>query len=116
MKFLKSKYAIGIGGAAICSLLVWAFLPRSDDIPQSTSPTDALIPATDSYATPAITSGIQQPRHVPVADAALADDKEVLGILVGSRACAYYLAAFHAESAHIVNDVIDEVPVTLTYC
>jgi hypothetical protein len=107
---------MGIGIAAVCSSIAWAFWLRSDDVPQSTFPDAALIPATDSYATPAITSGIQQPRHVSVSEATLADDAEVLGILIGDRACAYNLSAFHEESAHIVNDVIEELPVTVTYC
>jgi hypothetical protein len=49
-------------------------------------------------------------------EAALAGSEEVLGIEVGGRARAYRLGAFRFPARHIVNDLIEGVPVSVAYC
>lgn len=46
----------------------------------------------------------------------LGDDEAVLGVVVGGRARAYRLGAFLDRSRHVVNDVVGDVPVTVSYC
>ena len=62
---------------------------------------DLFLPATDPKTVPA-----QAARHVRPTD-------EVFGVVVGGRARAYpiYMIAYH----HVVNDVIQGIPVAITY-
>jgi hypothetical protein len=61
--------------------------------------------------------GIQQPPTHPAAAASLHDDEEVLGIVAGGRSRAYRVSAMaRGPEEHIVNDVLAEVPITVTYC
>jgi hypothetical protein len=53
---------------------------------------------------------------VQAADAELADDAQVIGIVAGSKSRAYFLDAMRTMSGHVINDLVDDVPVTLTYC
>jgi len=67
-------------------------------------------------ATPFLAPGIERPQLVAAADAALADDDDVIGVVVNNRPRAYRLKALTATYSHVVNDLIDKVPVTVTYC
>jgi hypothetical protein len=67
-------------------------------------------------ATPLIWPGIRQPKIVSAESAHLPDDAEVLGVSVANHHRAYALKAFEKEVNHIVDDLIDGVPVTVTYC
>jgi len=66
--------------------------------------------------------GIQQPPVQPAATAQLADEAEVIGVLVKGRPRAYEVLAFRAvptigdPSRHVVNDVLVGVPITVSYC
>jgi hypothetical protein len=66
--------------------------------------------------------GIQQPPVHPAATAQLAEEAEVIGVLVKCRPRAYEVRAFWAvptlgdPSRHVVNDVLAGVPVTVSYC
>ena len=44
------------------------------------------------------------------------DDTLVIGIESGGRSRAYMLSAFTRPDEHVCNDLIDGVPVTVTYC
>jgi hypothetical protein len=59
---------------------------------------------------------VNRPPTVPAAEAPLADDQVVLGVVVGDKARAYRLNAFKFIAYHVVNDVIDQTAVTVTYC
>lgn len=63
-----------------------------------------------------VAEGIRTPEAVPAGSARLRDDEEVVGVVVGGRARAYRLAAMLDWSGHIVNDVVADRPVTITYC
>jgi hypothetical protein len=49
-------------------------------------------------------------------EADIPDDAQVIGIVCDGRARAYSLAAMSLMTKHIVNDVIDTSPITVTYC
>ena len=56
-------------------------------------------------------------RALPADKAALDDDTPVIGVLAAGRARAYLVEAFdHGPPSHIVNDVLGEVPVSVTRC
>ena len=48
--------------------------------------------------------------------ATLPPEEMVIGVVAGGRARAYRLAAFEGKSGHLVNDLIDGVPVSVAYC
>ena len=60
--------------------------------------------------------GIFHPPTVPATEATLADDELVIGVEVNGHTRAYRKAALIPVLDHVVNDVIDGVPVTVTYC
>lgn len=60
--------------------------------------------------------GIVRPATVQASESGLAPDEEVVGIVVGGQARAYRLGAFHDQSGHLVNDVVNEVPASVVYC
>jgi len=76
----------------------------------------ALIPSTVSYATPSITPGINQPPHHRVDEVRLSDDEEVIGVVVKNQSRAYWVPAFVDMNQHVVNDVLEGVAITVTYC
>jgi hypothetical protein len=60
--------------------------------------------------------GIVRPPIVEAGASGLRPDEEVIGVEVDGHPRAYRLAAFRDRSHHVVNDVIDGVPVTVSYC
>jgi hypothetical protein len=68
------------------------------------------------HATPFLMAGLDRPQTVAAKDAKVADDEDVIGVVVNGRTRAYRVTAFHGMTNHVVNDVIDAVPVTVTYC
>jgi hypothetical protein len=61
--------------------------------------------------------GIRQPQTRSAQEAALAEDAEVIGVLVGGKARAYSIAAMSkGPESHVINDVIAGRPVTVAYC
>jgi len=58
--------------------------------------------------------GIIQPETTTAKEANFDGDEQVIGVCIGSKARAYRLRS--VEGPHIVNDVIDGVPVSVTYC
>jgi hypothetical protein len=80
-----------------------------------------------------VADGVRSPRVVAAADADLDDDAIVIGVTVGDTHRAYWLGAFRPPSdfsleriqepdmaaklgVHVVNDIVGETPVTVTYC
>jgi len=83
---------------------------------QFTDEEKAMIPSTESYATPSISKGIERPRNENSDEPRISDDEEVIGVLVDDKARAYRVAAFTGHFDHVVNDMLGGVPVTVTYC
>jgi hypothetical protein len=60
--------------------------------------------------------GIVDPPVQPADSATIQDDAEIVGLEVNGLYRAYCLSEMGSPSTHIVNDLIDHVPVTVTYC
>lgn len=69
-----------------------------------------------AQSSPYSAPGIRTPPVVPAAKAKLKDDEEVIGIEAHGRFRAYSEAAMSGMNGHVVNDLIDDVPITVTYC
>ncbi len=67
-------------------------------------------------ATPGTYPPVVTPAAKKVADARLADDCPVVGVVVKGKARAYTIEALSSMQRHVVNDLISGVPVTVTYC
>jgi len=60
--------------------------------------------------------GITRPPALGADEAGLDPNEEVIGVAVGGKARAYRLRAFLDPSSHIVNDLIEQTPVSVAYC
>ncbi len=60
--------------------------------------------------------GLQGPRAVSAEASKLADGEEVIGVVIDGKPRAYWLKALRHPPWHIVNDVIEGVPVSVTFC
>jgi Protein of unknown function (DUF3179) len=60
--------------------------------------------------------GIVRPPTVPADRAELREDDEVIGVMVDGKARAYQLKALYVGRHHVVNDLIDNVPISVAYC
>jgi hypothetical protein len=60
--------------------------------------------------------GIVKPPAEPAQSAKIRDDAEIVGLEVNGRHRAYCLDEMGAPSTHVINDLIDHIPVTVTYC
>lgn len=97
--------------AAACivvAALVW--LSQPEPPPPLTAPDQPMM------MTPWITPGIRLPAVQSSGEAVLPDEALVIGVAVGGKHRAYRVEAFHPISAHVVNDVIGETPISVTYC
>ncbi len=73
-------------------------------------------PSMMALSTPFILPGVEQPPTYPAATAAVPDDAEVIGVSAGGRHRAYLVPALSRATSHVVNDVLGEAPVTVTFC
>lgn len=60
--------------------------------------------------------GIQNPIFITAAEADLADERVVIGVVVSGEARAYLRDAFDGPTRHVVNDLFGSTPVTITHC
>jgi hypothetical protein len=60
--------------------------------------------------------GIREPLAHSAADVQLADAAEVIGISVGGRVRAYLVDALNLPDRHVVNDLLGDTPITVTFC
>ncbi|MGP0063554.1 MAG: DUF3179 domain-containing (seleno)protein [Isosphaeraceae bacterium] len=61
--------------------------------------------------------GVSKPPVVRASETTLIrPDDYVIGVIVGGKARAYRLLSFDDESGHHVNDLVGDVPVSVTYC
>jgi Protein of unknown function (DUF3179) len=67
-------------------------------------------------STPFMFPGMVDPTFESADKTELADDAEVIGIVVGDVARAYHVTALSSPATHVVNDVLGGRPVTVTYC
>lgn len=102
--------AIGLGAAVVSAVLFFftPVQPAASTAPPYYSP-DGL---NEDFFAP----GIRLPATEPAGSAAVRDNESVVGVSVGGHDRAYRLWAMCGRTVHVVNDVIDRVPVTVTYC
>ncbi len=67
-------------------------------------------------ATPMVMRGLRTPATQSAAAAKLADEAKVIGVVVNGKARAYSVKAMSTMLTHVVNDLIGDAPVTVTYC
>lgn len=67
-------------------------------------------------ATPFIRPGLVQPPTESAEEAELESTEEVIGVSVGGVHRAYACSGMSSFSSKVINDVIDGVPVTVTFC
>lgn len=59
---------------------------------------------------------IVRPTVRAASHAGLPPDEPVIGVIVGGKARAYQVRALEGRTKHLVNDVVAEVPVSVSYC
>jgi Protein of unknown function (DUF3179) len=104
---------IAVGAWAVTILGVFGYEALTlrvsrDDVGFNTDPANPFQP----FRMP----GIVRPPIVEAGASGLRPDEEVIGIEVDGHPRAYRLSAFRDRSHHVVNDMIDGVPVTVSYC
>jgi hypothetical protein len=60
--------------------------------------------------------GILRPPIFKAEESGMRPDEAVFGVEVGGKARAYRSGAFHDGPDHLVNDMVDGVPVSVAYC
>jgi hypothetical protein len=109
---VKSPWGRVVLGGLIAVIVGIVYLAvRGSDNAESVN-----LPSRKMFNTPFITPGIRQPVTVSAAEAKVDDQVQVIGIRVGKKHRAYVVRAFDRTLWHVVNDLLDDVPVTVTYC
>jgi len=105
---------IGVAGLAVLLLvgIVVSLGGGGDDQPAHLP---SSIP-TSMTNTPFLAPSIDRPPTVTAANARVPDEAEVIGVSVGGKNRAYLVRAFDQPFWHVVNDVVGDVPITVTYC
>ncbi|MHB1427029.1 MAG: DUF3179 domain-containing (seleno)protein [Gemmataceae bacterium] len=103
------------------SFLVLAYWPALADAVESVVIFDPLPPPPPPPDLPREISyeaaGIDQPAALPAGKAPLDDDTPVIGVSASGHARAYLVEAFkHGPESHIVNDLLGQVPISVTHC
>jgi hypothetical protein len=111
-----ARAAIGAVAVAEVTLVIgWYGFERAAlwrDRDKFTTPAAVPRPLTRKVAMP----GLERPPAVAADGAGLADDEEVIGVVVDGRPRAYRLKALEYPPWHIVNDVIGGTPLTVAHC
>jgi hypothetical protein len=67
-------------------------------------------------SSPFMSPGLERPPTLPAAQAKLDDAEQVIGVLANGRPRAYRVLAMSNPTSHVINDVVNHVAVTATYC
>jgi hypothetical protein len=104
----------GLLASTVTALVLFAALGGSSVIAWLVPPTP---PPPMDYGVRFEWPGIQRPPTMPAAVAPLSDDEPVIGLCAGDRSRAYAVRALsQGPTSHIINDVVSNVPVTVTHC
>jgi hypothetical protein len=116
--FLFALVALGLAGA----YGVWRFLPEpSWEAPPSSDAPESQIEADDGDF-PTVAMGPRQPPiteidTVPVfAAGAVADQELVIGVTINQESRAYPLNMINGPTREVLNDVVGEIPIVVTWC
>jgi hypothetical protein len=61
-------------------------------------------------------AGVRKPVHEPAESARLIDPTPVIGVTSGGQSRAYVCGAMCSPTSHVVNDLLGDTAVTVTYC
>jgi hypothetical protein len=114
----SSRWVLLIGIALIMGLLavfVVAYLRAVWDEPSGQTSGGEYVPSPRPISTPFISPGLRQPPLTPARDALIHDEDEVVGLTVGAVARAYHLRSMDTISRCVINDLLDDMPVSVTY-
>lgn len=107
------KYAIltAVIGSAVVVGVWWGTLPPSRrHVPPPQEPAGVM------EMTPFVLPGIRNPKIQKASEVELPDETEIIGIEAQGKYRAYRVLAFHSLGGHVVNDLVGDVPITVTYC
>jgi hypothetical protein len=107
---LAAVFGIVVLGV-VCLLLGYPPLPKTSPAAFLSADPNAVMPPT-----PFITPPINTPPTISASQATLKDDEEVIGVIVKGKPRAYRLSAFAGPFYHVVNDLLEGIPVSVTHC
>jgi hypothetical protein len=67
-------------------------------------------------STPMVWPGVRQPIAVSAGEAQIEDEAEVIGVSAGGSSRAYLVRAFNNPATQVVNDLLGDVPISVTFC
>jgi hypothetical protein len=67
-------------------------------------------------ASPEVVPPVRKPPVKQPDEVTLADNSPVVGVVAGGKPRAYSLKALAAGDGHVVNDLLDDVPVSVVFC
>jgi hypothetical protein len=67
-------------------------------------------------STPFMSPGIDRPPAISADEATVSDEVEVIGVTADGQSRAYLISAMTGMTTHIANDLLGDVPVSVTYC
>mgnify|MGYP001333423041 CR=1 FL=1 len=68
------------------------------------------------FDTPMMLPGMTAPVTLTADEARVSGTEQVIGITIGDEHRAYIVTAFEPLGQKVINDLINEIPVTVTYC
>ena len=85
--------------------------------PSGSANRNSVLPKNSSLqSTPFIQAGLKEPKTFNPDEVDLPDDFEVVGITVGTASRAYAVRDLTPMRSHVVNDVLENSAVSVTYC
>jgi Protein of unknown function (DUF3179) len=105
------SHSIQIIAAIVCCLLMVSCRPRTGSTAK-----ESLVETGPVNATPFIVPPIECPPTFSADEVDIPGDSMVVGVVVNGHARAYLLTAMAPPTHHVVNDLIADVPVSITYC
>ena len=89
----------------------------SDPLPATPDPSEELLRRGSALqATPFIHPGVRQPAHFATKDVTVPPTTEIIGVIVDKEARAYIVSDLAGMTTHVINDLIADRPVSITYC
>jgi hypothetical protein len=103
-----------LGASGMAASLAWSLRPLA---PVAQRPIELPAALPFEMVLPNDVAGVREPAALPAAEADLADGELVVGVTEGGHSRAYPVQALsHGPPSHVVNDVLDGVPVSVTHC
>jgi hypothetical protein len=114
----KNRLLFAIAGGLTVAIAVYLYWDAHRAAPSSEPPRSGVPPEVHILHGPVLgrLRGIREAETVPASQVQLTDETQVIGITAGGKHRAYALDAFTRATAQLVNDLVGEVPVTVTYC